>query len=141
MAPEKASVGLDRIVDLAHRHLGLDLVYITERRSDELLFRALAGDTGSFDVTLDQRRLWDGTLSQLLVEGKIPPVIPDTAADGRVADLRVTRSFGVGAFIGIPLRLEDGTLCGTLCGVDHDPDPTLGERDVRFMTMLGELVI
>jgi EAL domain-containing protein (putative c-di-GMP-specific phosphodiesterase class I) len=140
MAFEKGQVGLDRIVDLAHRHLGLDLVYITEMTGGELLFRAVAGDTQSFNVTLDEGRPWDGAYSRLLVEGKIPAVIPNTAVDARVVDLPATKRARIGAFIGIPLRFSDGILCGTLCGIDHDPDPTLSDRDVRFMTMLGELI-
>ena len=45
------------------------------------------------------------------------------------------------AYIGAPLRLSDGSVYGTLTGVNHAPDPTLGERDVRFMAMLGELIV
>jgi EAL domain-containing protein (putative c-di-GMP-specific phosphodiesterase class I) len=140
MAVDKGQVGLDRIVDLAHRHLGLDLVYVAELTVDHLLFRAVAGDTDSFRVTLDGGGPSDGTFSRLLVEGKIPAVIPNAPADVRVANLPTTKIVGIGAFIGVPLRFSDGTLYGTLCGIDHDPDPTLGERDVRFMTMLGELI-
>jgi EAL domain-containing protein (putative c-di-GMP-specific phosphodiesterase class I) len=141
MASEKGQVGLDRVVDLAHRHLGLDLVYITELTADELVFRAVAGDTDSFNVTLDDGRPSDGAYSRLLVEGKIPSVIPDTTSDARVADLLATKKAGIGAFIGVPLRLSEGDLYGTLCGIDREPDPTLGERDVRFMTMLAELIV
>jgi EAL domain-containing protein (putative c-di-GMP-specific phosphodiesterase class I) len=139
MAIDKGQVGLDRIVDLAHRHLGLDLVYVAELNADELLLRAVAGDTDSFNVPLDGGAS-DGTYSRLLVEGKIPAVIPDTAADERVANLPATKIVGIGAFIGVPLRLSEGTRYGTLCGIDHNPDPTLGQRDLRFMTMLGELI-
>ncbi len=140
IAIDKGRVGLDRVVELAHRHLGLDLVYIAELTAGKLLFRAVAGDTASFDVRLDNEFPADATYSQLLVADKIPNVIPDASADSRVAELRTTRDVGIGAYIGVPLWLSDGTLYGTLCGVDHDPDPTLGERDVRFMTMLAELI-
>ncbi len=141
VAADKGAVGLDRIVELANRHLGLDLVYITELRNDELVFRAFAGDVAAFRVTLDKGGPAKWGFSQLLVEGRIPAVLPDTRADPRVADLPATTFIGIGAFIGIPLRLSDGSLYGTLCGVNLDPDPTLGERDVRFMAMLGELVV
>ena len=68
-------------------------------------------------------------------------MIPDTATDPRVAELPITRAAGIGAFIGVPLRLSDRTLYGTLCGIDHDSDATLGRRDLRFMTMLAELIV
>jgi EAL domain-containing protein (putative c-di-GMP-specific phosphodiesterase class I) len=141
MATEPGQMGLDRIIDLAHRHLGLDLVYVAELTADQLIFRAVAGDPDSFHITLDRGGPSDDTYSRLLVEGKIPAFIPDATADARVADLPATKIVGIGSFIGIPLRLSDGTLYGTLCGVDHNSDPTLTERDVRFMAMLGELIV
>lgn len=59
----------------------------------------------------------------------------------RVADVAITREARIGSFIGVPLLLSDGALYGALCGLSHAPDPTLDERDVRFMNMLGELVV
>ena len=77
----------------------------------------------------------------MLIEGKIPIVIPDTATDARVVDLSATQMVGIGAFTGVPLRHSGGTRYGTPIGIAHTPDPTLGTRDVRFMTMLGELIV
>ena len=83
----------------------------------------------------------DNTYSQMLVAGSIPNVIPDTSTDARVAGLPGTVKAGIGAFIGVPRRLSDETFYGALCGMDHKPDHTLSERDVRFMTMLAELIV
>ncbi len=133
-------VGLTRVVELAQRHLGLDLVYIAELTSGSLVFRAVAGDRRSFGGKLPGDIPAHGTYSQLLVTGNIPNVIPDTKGDSRLAELAVPWDVGIGAYIGVPLRLSDGALYGTLCGVDHGPDPTLGDRDVAFMTILAELL-
>jgi len=95
-------------VELANRHLGLDLVCITELRNDEFVFRAFAWDVASFRVTLDKDGPAKVGFSQLLVEGKIPAVLPDTMADRRVADLPATTFIGIGAFIGISLRFPTG---------------------------------
>ena len=137
---ESSQVGLTRVVELAHRHLGLDLVYIAELTSGTLVFRAVAGDKGSFGVRLNEGIPAQMTYSQLLVAGSIPNVIPDTSTGSRLLELAASWDVGIGAFIGVPLRLSDGSLYGTLCGVDHGPDPTLGERDVAFMTILAELL-
>lgn len=140
-AMEKGQVGLNRVVELAHRHLGLDLVYIAELTPANLLVREVAGDTTSFGVRLHDGIPSQGTYSQLLTAGRIPRVIPDTSADPRVAGLAATSDVGIGAYIGVPLCLPDGTSYGTLCGVNHEPDPSLGERDVAFMTILAELIV
>jgi EAL domain-containing protein (putative c-di-GMP-specific phosphodiesterase class I) len=138
---QQGRVGLDRVVELAHRHLGLDVVYIAELTDGKRVCRAVAGDAASFGFTLDDGPPADGSYSQLLVVGAIANVVPDTAADGLVAGLVGTTTGRIGAFIGVPLLLSDGTFYGTLCGMDHEPDHTLTTRDVRFMTMLAELIV
>ena len=55
-----------------------------------------------------------------------------TAGDRAVSDARADRG---------PARLSDGSIYGTLTAVSHAPDPTLGERDLRFMNMLGEMIV
>jgi EAL domain-containing protein (putative c-di-GMP-specific phosphodiesterase class I) len=138
---EKGRQGLDRLVELAHRHLGLDVVYVAELTDGNRVCQAVAGDGASFGFAVGDGAPSEGTYSQLLVAGEIPNVIPDTSTDRLASRLRATREMGVGAFIGVPLRLSDGTPYGTLCGMDHKADQTLSKRDVRFMTMLAELII
>ena len=43
----------------------------------------------------------------------------------------------IGAYIGVPLYLADGTLYGSLCCLSHQPDHSLDQRDVDFMAMLA----
>ena len=92
-------------------------------------------------MSLDDCPPGDATYSRLLVAGQIPNLIHDASADERVTDLPITRHARIGSFIGVPLRLSDGTSYGALCGLSHAPDNTLDERDVRFMSMLGELIV
>jgi EAL domain-containing protein (putative c-di-GMP-specific phosphodiesterase class I) len=60
--------------------------------------------------------------------------------DPRTADLPVTREAAIGAYVGVPVRLWDGRLYGTLCCLSHDPEPTLNSRDIRFVRVLAEIV-
>ena len=133
--------GLERVVELAHRHLGLDVVYVAELARGKRICRAVAGDAASFGFILGEGPSLESSYSQLLVAGKIANVIPDTSKDLRVAGLRATTEAGIGAFIGVPLRLSDGSPYGTLCGMDHGADHTLSDRDVRFLRMLAELIV
>jgi EAL domain-containing protein (putative c-di-GMP-specific phosphodiesterase class I) len=138
---ENGRVGLERVVALAHRHLGLDVVYVAELTSAGVVYRAAAGDVSSFEIAVDGGAAGHATYCRRLVAGAIPNVLRDAAADERVTDIPVTRDARIGSFIGVPLRLSDATLYGALCGLSHAPDHTLDERDVRFMSMLGELVV
>jgi EAL domain-containing protein (putative c-di-GMP-specific phosphodiesterase class I) len=141
LALESGRVGLDRVVELTNRHLGMDVVYVAELTEAAQVYRAAAGDAASFNITVDDGPGLEATYCRRLVAGEIPNVIPDARADERVADLPITRDARIGSFIGVPLRLSDGTLYGTLCALGHAPDHTLDQRDVRFMSMLAELII
>jgi EAL domain-containing protein (putative c-di-GMP-specific phosphodiesterase class I) len=138
---EGRRVGLHGVVELTHRHLGPDAAFIAELTGAGLVYRAVAGDAASFQITLNGDPLTGSTYSQRLVAGEIPSVIRDARTDQRVAHLPVTAEARVGSYIGVPLRLSDGSVYGTFCCLNHRPDPELGERDVRFMSMLGELIV
>jgi EAL domain-containing protein (putative c-di-GMP-specific phosphodiesterase class I) len=139
--PDSGRVGLDRVVELANRHLGLDVVYIAELTDARQVYRAVAGDGASFKIATGECAGARAGLVGRLVAGEIANVIRDAGADERVADLPMTREARIGSFIGVPLRLSDGTMYGALCALSHAPDPTLDERDVRFMSMLGDLIV
>jgi EAL domain-containing protein (putative c-di-GMP-specific phosphodiesterase class I) len=75
-----------------------------------------------------------------MVKGELANIVPDTKADERVKDLAVTTSAGIGAYVGVPVHLWDGRLYGTLCCLSHAADPSLDERDARFMQVLAAVI-
>jgi diguanylate cyclase (GGDEF)-like protein/PAS domain S-box-containing protein len=144
--PEPVLLGLagnqvDRIMELARRHLQMDVVHLSEFVDGQQIHRAVDGAAGSFGLTPGSARPQDESYCHRLVNGEIPSVIPDTALDERVRGLAVTADARIGAYIGVPLRLSDGTLYGTFCCLSHQSRPDLDSRDVGFMEMLAELVV
>jgi EAL domain-containing protein (putative c-di-GMP-specific phosphodiesterase class I) len=131
---------LERVVALTQRHMGVDAVFVSEITDDGQVCRAVAGDALSFGIALN-RRLPERGLAERLVAGEIANVVRDTGADARLLDVPGLREADVGSFVGVSLRLPDATAYGALCCLCRRPNPGLGERDVRFLTMLGELVM
>ncbi|MEA2210785.1 MAG: hypothetical protein QOF83_733 [Solirubrobacteraceae bacterium] len=131
---------LERVVALTQRHLAVDAVFVSEITSDGQVCRAVAGDALSFGIAVN-RSLPERGLAERLVSGEIANVVSDTGADARLLDVPGIREADVGSFVGVPLRLPDATFYGALCCLSRRPNPGLGERDVRFMTMLGELIM
>lgn len=134
-------VELADVIELTQRHMGVDVAVIAELTVHGQTYRAVAGDAASFNITLNGSVAGPGTYSERLVAGEIPGVIGD-ATGGAPGDGRpLLTDARVGSFVGVPLRLSNGTLYGTLCCLSHEPNPALGERDIRFMSMLGELIV
>jgi GAF domain-containing protein len=119
---DNGRVGLDRVVALAHCHRGLDVVFLAELTAAGQVYRAVAGDAPSFEIVLNRDGPSDAAYSRRLVAGEIPNVIHDAATDARVSELPATRQARIGSFIGVPVRLSDGTSYGALCGLSHAPD-------------------
>ena len=141
LGPDRGRGGLERAVELAQRHLELDVAYIADLTGDRQIYRAVAGDAASFQISLDQGLAATDTYCNRLLGGEIPNVVRDTGSEPGVKDLPITREARIGAYIGVPLRLSDESLFGTLCCLSHEPDPTLDGRELRFMSMVGELIV
>jgi EAL domain-containing protein (putative c-di-GMP-specific phosphodiesterase class I) len=80
------------------------------------------------------------TYCNRMLAGKLPNIIRDAQHDRRVADLNGTQAAAIGAYISVPIRRRDGTVYGTLCCLRHTPNFGLDDRDIRFLTALGQVI-
>lgn len=131
---------LQRIMTLACDHLGMQAAFVSELTPTRQVYRAVAGAAEGFGLLLDDGPRRSETYCDLLVEGRLPRVIPDARAEPQVRSLPVTTDASIGAYVGVPLTLSDGRLYGTFCCVSHAADTSLDERDAKFMDLLGVMV-
>ncbi len=134
-----SSEAIERILSLARAALDMDLALLGAFDGD-FVVEAVDGDNEWFDLQVGTRLPVEQTYCKRMTQGDLPHLIHDTAADERTADLPLTREAGIGAYIGAPIRLWDGTLYGTLCCLSRSAEPSLNDRDVRFLRVLAEIV-
>jgi EAL domain-containing protein (putative c-di-GMP-specific phosphodiesterase class I) len=127
---------LIRVLEFAREHLGMDAAFVTEKSPTGHLYRSVHGDARSFGIVSGKPIVG---YCDLMLAGLIPHAIPAARADSRVSDLDATLRARIGAYIGVPILLADGTVFGSLACLSHDAH-VLGERDVRFMELLADLV-
>jgi EAL domain-containing protein (putative c-di-GMP-specific phosphodiesterase class I) len=130
---------VERILSLARGALDMD-VALVGTFDGEFVVRAVDGENEWFDLEAGTRIPANRTYCQRMAQGDLPHLVRDTHADERTADLPLTRDAGIGAYIGVPIRLWDGTLYGTLCCLSRTAEPSLNQRDVRFMGVLAQIV-
>ena len=144
IASERTSKGtpeiIERVLEAAREELGMEVAFLSEFVEQRMVFRKLVGEAESFGWKEGQSIALDDTYCRLLLEGHLPNVIPDAEADGRVKFLKVTGKADIGSYVGVPIRFSDGTLYGTFCVLSHSPEPSLAERDGRFIRVLARLV-
>jgi EAL domain-containing protein (putative c-di-GMP-specific phosphodiesterase class I) len=140
-SPSTSQELVERVTQLAREHLGMDVAYVAEITDARQVFRSVAGDGDSFGIRIGHDHPVAGTYCGRLVSGAQPCVIGDTAHDPDTAALPITTTARIGAFIGVPLTLPDGSVYGAFCCLRHEPDATLVERDAQFMALLARLLV
>jgi EAL domain-containing protein (putative c-di-GMP-specific phosphodiesterase class I) len=132
---------VELVMELARRHLRMDVAFISEISQGRQNYRAVQGDAQPFGLLVGGADPADTTYCNLMVRGDLPNIVPDALADGRTRELGMTSSAGIGSYAGVPLRYSDGTLYGTFCCLGRSADSRLTERDGQFMAMLAELLV
>ena len=140
IASKRTPETVGRVLEAAREELGMEVAFVSEFADQRMVFRRLVGEAGSFGWQEGESVPLDDTFCRLLLEGHLPNVIPDAQADGRVRFLEITGRAGIGSYVGAPIRFSDGTLYGTFCVLSHSPEPSLAERDGRFVRVLARLV-
>lgn len=129
-----------RVLEAAREQLQMDVTFLAQFAAETEVFRAVAGDSTSFGLAEGAAVARVGTYCQAMIDGRVGNVIPDAAAEPAVADLQVTSSGRIGRYIGVPVHLPDGRLYGALCGLGHDSDSSLRQRDAGILRVLATVV-
>lgn len=137
--PTIGSAAVDKVLHAIRDHLGMDVAFVSEFRKSDRIFHHVdaldstpihAGDAVPLEVGYCQR----------VVDGRLPRLIPDTSRVPAAMALPETSAIPIGAHLSVPIRLADGRIFGTFCCFSFSPDPTLGERDLKMMQVLAELL-
>ena len=122
----------------AQERLGMDASYITTMDSRIQTIHAMISDPETVDRFQGRVFPVEQTFCLRMLGGEIPNAVPDTRAEPAVSELPGTALFH--AYVGVPVKLSDGSLHGTLCCVSRETRPALGPDEVRFMQVLADMV-
>ena len=137
-APDAQDI-INRSLQAARRHLDLDVAYLSQFEGDETVFRYVDAPGLEDLVAVGGRRSLDDMYCRHILEGRLPELIPDTAAEPLAASMPVTAAVPVGAHLSVPVRLGDGELYGMFCCLGASSDPTLNERDLNVMRCFADM--
>jgi GAF domain-containing protein len=129
---------VEQALAAAREHLGMDAAYVTTIDSRHQTIHAILGEPEVAERYQDSVIPIEQTYCMRMLNGDIPNVVPDTHAQPALHDLAATRE--IGAYVGVPVRLSDGRVHGTLCAVSREPKEGLGADELRFMQILAGIV-
>lgn len=114
-SPASAGVPVfDRVTRLAVRLLGVPTALIHRREGERQTLYGYAGEPDPAELELPQE------LHPYLLHSGEPLVIGDARGYPGIAE-GLARFFGTVAYLGIPIRQQDGAVLGTLCACDTRP--------------------
>jgi GAF domain-containing protein len=130
---------IEQALTAARDHLGMDASYITTMDSKQQAIHAILSDDQDL-VTRMQGKVFpvEQTFCLRMLGGQIPNLVPDTRAEPAISHLPAAGL--IHAYVGVPVKLSDGRIHGTLCCVSRETRPAMQSEELRFMEVLSGIV-
>lgn len=130
---------IQRALVTIREHLGMDVAYLSEIVDGRSVFRQVDAPGLEHLVKTGDERSLDDVYCNHILEGRLPELIPDTAAEPIAVGMPITDAVPIGSHMSIPIRLPHGETYGMFCCLSAAPNPSLNERDLSTMRMFADL--
>ena len=140
VAARPAGGAVLRVLDLARTQLGMDVAWVSHLTPLEQVYLHVDAAPGRAAPVPGTRDDLGASYCVRVLDGRLPGVVPDARRDPRTRDLPGTRDLDIGAYVGAPVRDEDGSVTGMLCCTSPVARPDLGERDRGVLVLLAALL-
>ena len=136
---DDASTRIQRALQAVRSHLGLQVAYVSRFEGNEAVFREVDAPGLETRIKAGDTRSLDDIYCRHILEGRLPQLIPDTAAEPFCATLPITKASGIGAHLSVPIMRGDGTPYGMFCCMGFQADRSLNTRDLQTMKAFAEI--
>lgn len=126
VAPEPGAVALQKLLIVACEQLDMDLAFVS-----------VLDDAGDLSVRESVRA--DGSPAPAAVVAPLADTWCGRVIAGGPLLVGDTPSEHLRSFVGVPLLDAEGAVLGALCTAGHQPQASLGSRDLRVLTGLAEV--
>ncbi len=134
----KEDYAVQQALTAAREQLSMDAAYLTSIGSGQQVFDAVVGDIGALGLAPGFAVAVEETYCMRMLNGEIPNVVPDTRREPALRGLWATSI--VGSYIGVPVKLSDGRVHGSLCCASSECRAELGSKELKFMQVLAGIV-
>jgi diguanylate cyclase len=130
------------VVDHLKRAVPLAFWSVSRYEDDKQVYVCVRDDT--YGVVAGGSHPWSDSFCQHMVTGAAPEIAPDAMAVPEYAATGANLDLTIGAYAGVPIRGADGSLYGTICGLDpRVASPLLTEQAPLlhlFASLLGRIL-
>ncbi len=130
---------IDTALDFVRTHLEMDVAYLSEFVGDNLIFRAVSAQGFEEIAHVGASFPLDEVYCRHIMAGRLPELIPDTAAEPICRDIAITRKIPVRSHVSVPIYRPDGTVYGMFCCLGRSVRTDLTQRDLAVMRAFAGL--
>jgi EAL domain-containing protein (putative c-di-GMP-specific phosphodiesterase class I) len=128
-----------RSLQAIRAHLGMEVAFVSEIVGDRSVFRHVDAPGLEAMIKAGDSHLLEDSYCRHILTGRLPQLIPDTAAEPLAMALPITQALPIGKHVSVPIRLADGSVHGMFCCFGFKADPSLRERDLQMMRAFADL--
>ena len=126
------------ILKFLYQRFGFKLWMITRTEGDDWI--VLQSEDHGYNVKPNQVFSWADSFCSHMVKGKAPTIAPRSEDVPLYANAPISKLVNIKAYIGQPLTNEDGSLFGTLCAIDPQPQSEAILQDAELIEVLAKIL-
>ncbi len=135
--PESGTI--KRALQVIRSHLGMEVAYVSEFVDGRSVFREVDAPGLEALAKVGDSHSLDDVYCRHILAGRLPELIPDTAANEFAATLPITKAANIGSHMSVPIRLADSSTYGMFCCLGFHANPSLNQRDLGMMRAFADL--
>lgn len=138
--PEDPVELVQTLLGFLRRRLRLDAAWLSSFDEGMEVVEMVDGGIDSLCISPGLRWVLADSYCVRVMDGRLPAVIPDTAANRTTAVLPITRDMSIGAYAGVPVLGPGDVAVGMVCVMGQETKPELNDDDLRIVKQVADLI-
>ena len=126
------------VLKFLYQKFGFNLWMITRTEGDDWI--VLQSEDNGYNIQPGQVFRWADSFCSHMVQGKAPRIAPRSEDVQLYVNAPIGKQVEIKAYIGQPLTKEDGSLFGTLCAIDPQPQSEAIMKEAGLIDLLGQML-
>ncbi|PNW56849.1 UNVERIFIED_CONTAM: histidine kinase [Euhalothece sp. KZN 001] len=126
------------VLSYLHQRLGFSLWMVTRTEGNDWIM--LQVEDHGYGVKKGSVFCWSDSFCSRMVRGEGPKIAPEVSSITAYVEAPIGQQVPIGAYIGIPLVLSDGSLFGTLCAIDPNPQSEAIKEELHTVELLAQML-
>lgn len=127
-----------QVLAFLRQKLGFQLCMVTITEGND--WTVIHSDDTGYGVSPGKTFKWEDSFCSQMVKGNGPTVAPNSKKIPAYDSAEIGKYTKIGAYIGVPLLLENGHIFGTLCGIDPEPKSNEIMESSGVIQLLGNML-